>query len=87
MTQGIAYGEETGDFFVGSAVGSAADGAIVRGTVNAGADTIRAGRGNDTINEAGDGARDTIDCGKGTDTVTADSNDRVARNCETVNGP
>jgi len=48
------------------------------GTVNAGADTIKAGPGGDPINEAGDDAVDTIDCGSGTDTVVADANDRVA---------
>ena len=48
-----------------------------------GTDTLRGGGGRDTINAKG-GGRDTIDCGSGRDTVTADRNDKVARNCEVV---
>jgi len=33
---------------------------------------------------AADGLRDFIDCGPGEDTVTADSRDRIKRNCEIV---
>ena len=48
-----------------------------------GPDRIRAGLGDDTI-VANDGTRDLIDCGPGEDTVTADSRDRISRNCENV---
>ncbi len=49
-----------------------------------GADTFQGHDGNETV-EAVDGAgTDTITCGDGTDTVTADWNDTVAADCETV---
>ena len=48
-----------------------------------GTDLLDGGPGNDTIN-ARDGQRDTIRCGTGKDTVTADKNDAVDRDCETI---
>jgi Ca2+-binding RTX toxin-like protein len=49
-----------------------------------GADVVSAGAGNDSI-EAHDGSVDRINCGSGhRDRVTADDNDRVAKNCERV---
>jgi Ca2+-binding RTX toxin-like protein len=50
---------------------------------DAGNDTIWGENDPDTIN-AVDGEVDTIDCGSGDDTVTADPEDNVAANCETV---
>jgi thermitase len=55
-------------------------------------DTIYGGGGEDTISGendpdtiyAVDGRIDTIDCGSGDDTVTADPEDNVAANCESV---
>jgi Ca2+-binding RTX toxin-like protein len=46
-------------------------------------DTISAGDGADTVS-AVDGSADTIACGAGADTVYADTQDSVAKNCETV---
>ncbi len=40
--------------------------------------------GNDTI-DVRDGEVDSVDCGAGTDTVTADADDVIAPNCESVN--
>ena len=40
--------------------------------------------GNDTI-DARDGERDSVTCGAGADTVTADPEDAVAPDCETIN--
>jgi subtilase family protein/hemolysin type calcium-binding protein/uncharacterized protein DUF11/WD40 repeat protein len=62
---------------------------ILRG--RAGNDLLDGGKGNDTL-EGGAGndrviggpGRDTIRCGPGKDRVTADSKDRVAKDCETV---
>jgi Ca2+-binding RTX toxin-like protein len=48
-----------------------------------GRDVITGGGGADRI-LARDGNRDRIDCGSGRDSVSADSTDRVARNCERV---
>jgi RTX calcium-binding nonapeptide repeat (4 copies)/FG-GAP-like repeat len=55
-------------------------------TPGAGADQVKGGGGDDSIS-ARDGTRDTIDCGSGRDKVTADRNDRVDRNCESVRRP
>jgi Ca2+-binding RTX toxin-like protein len=52
-------------------------------TGGSGADSISGAAGNDTIN-ARDRAKDSIRCGSGKDKVTADKNDQVARDCETV---
>ncbi len=78
-------GGQGNDRIVGGSGGDMVD--VGAGTVNAGADNVSSGRGNDTINEAGDGRVDTINCGSGNDTVTADANDNVARNCESVTTP
>jgi CSLREA domain-containing protein len=48
-----------------------------------GRDLLEGGLGNDTI-VARDKSFDTIRCGAGRDTVTADRNDKVAKDCETV---
>jgi Ca2+-binding RTX toxin-like protein len=48
-----------------------------------GADTIRAGDGDDRIQQ-NDGVRDDIVCGPGADQVIADSSDLVAGDCESV---
>lgn len=77
-------GGQGGDVIRGSSGGDTID--VGQGTVNAGADNVKAGRGNDTINEAGDGAVDTIDCGLGLDTVIADANDKTMR-CEMKTTP
>jgi len=52
-----------------------------------GRDNISAGSGNDRIAVRGDGQRDTVRCGRGRDRVTADRQDRVARDCERVSRP
>jgi Ca2+-binding RTX toxin-like protein len=50
-----------------------------------GDDTLRGGRGNDTIDASGNespGGRDKVDCGKGNnDTASVNPNDRV-RHCD-----
>jgi Ca2+-binding RTX toxin-like protein len=50
-----------------------------------GRDVISAGRGNDRIDVRG-GGRDVVRCGPGFDRVRASRDDRVARDCEIVNG-
>jgi hypothetical protein len=50
-----------------------------------GADVIRSGRGNDRVRVRGGGS-DLVRCGPGRDRVRASRNDRVARDCEIVNG-
>ncbi len=57
-----------------------------------GRDTLNGGAGNDTIDardnqktRAG-GKGDKVNCGTGVDRVRANSNDRISRNCEFVNG-
>lgn len=54
------------------------------GTVPEGADNIKTGAGDDTINGVDDGSVDRIKCGTGEDTVTAGPEDIVAANCEDV---
>ena len=49
----------------------------------AGIDRISGGSGNDRVS-ARDGRRDRITCGAGRDRVTADREDSVSRDCETV---
>jgi Ca2+-binding RTX toxin-like protein len=51
----------------------------------AGSDTLIGGGGNDTIN-ARNGVAGHVTCGGGTDVVTADPDDTVAADCETVDG-
>ena len=60
--------------------GGSGDDAITGG---GGRDRIRAGSGDDAVS-ARDGRRDRIRCGRGNDTVVADGEDRVHRDCETV---
>jgi hypothetical protein len=51
-------------------------------SANPGQDTVRAGRGNDTI-QAQAGFNDVINCGAGTDTVEYDRGlGKVAADCE-----
>lgn len=54
---------------------------------DAGADKIEGGDGNDTIGVQGDGSVDEVSCGIGADTVSADREDRVAADCESVTRP
>lgn len=56
---------------------------VLRGTK--GPDVINAGGGNDRIDVRG-GRRDVVRCGRGRDRVRATRADRVARDCEVVNG-
>jgi hypothetical protein len=72
---------------------SVADARTIRGTAKADtlrgtakADRILGLAGADRINARG-GGTDRVSCGSGFDRVTADSSDRVARNCERVARP
>jgi hypothetical protein len=49
-----------------------------------GEDVVNGGRGSDWITVGGDGRRDFVRCGPGRDSVLADTEDRVARDCERV---
>jgi peptidoglycan/xylan/chitin deacetylase (PgdA/CDA1 family) len=50
-----------------------------------GHDTLRGGPGDDLL-VAADGAADTVDCGPGRDLARVDALDRVAANCEEIEG-
>ena len=50
----------------------------------AGRDVLSGGSGDDRLAAQADGARDTLLCGAGADTVTAELDDVVAPDCETV---
>jgi len=52
--------------------------------VNTDVESVRGGRGNDTINIA-DGATGSVDCGAGVDHVRADVSDEVGSSCEAEN--
>lgn len=56
-------------------------------TGNSASNYITVGRGNDTINVAGDpGSADFVECFQGTDNLTKDADDTHTVDCETVNG-
>ena len=69
-----------GDAGVDALYGGAGKDRLVGG---ADADKLFGGAGRDVIS-ARDGSRDRIDCGSGRDKVSADRDDKVARNCEVV---
>jgi hypothetical protein len=81
----IVIGGGLGDILAGTAGAQRIDGRGGPDTLDGGpdADTIAGGAGNDKI-LARDGAVDTITCGADVDEVTADWNDTVDPDCETV---
>jgi hypothetical protein len=81
----ILRGGGNTDTLVGAAGAQTIDGRNGNDTLDGGpdADAIAGGPGNDTI-LARDGAVDTITCGLDVDSVTADWNDAVDADCETV---
>jgi hypothetical protein len=82
------------EVIIGGAMSDTLTGASGRQTINGGggADTLDGGADGDGVNGAAgddtisarDGAVDNIACGDGADTVTADWNDAVGADCETV---
>ena len=70
------HGSGGGDTLAGGGGGDEIDG-------GAGSDTVDGGAGDDTI-LVRDGEVDTVACGSESDSVTADDNDSVAADCETV---
>ncbi len=82
------YGTEADDKLTGSAVANTIDGAGGADRIDGGAgqDDLFGGDGPDTI-AARDGEIDRVECGGGNDTVTADRNDVVAADCESVAKP
>jgi Ca2+-binding RTX toxin-like protein len=81
----VILGWTLGDSFTGTTGKQTIDGRGGDDTIDGGpdADVLAGGAGNDTI-LARDGAVDTITCGADTDEVTADWNDTVAADCESV---
>ena len=76
------------DFLEGGLGDGTIDGGAGNDTIRlrgGGAVVVRAGAGRDTIFARG-GSRATISCGSGRDTATVDAGDKVARDCELVNG-
>jgi len=76
------------DFLEGGLGDGTIDGGAGNDTIRlrgGGAVAVRAGAGRDTIFARG-GSRATIRCGAGRDVATVDAGDKVARDCELVNG-
>ncbi len=81
----ILYGDSGNDYLFGAMDNDTLYGGSGNDTLEGadGTDTYYGGPGDDVI-EAFDGVAEIIDCGPGYDTVTADVNDTVASNCESV---
>ena len=81
----VLLGGSLGDSFTGAAGVQTLSGRGGNDALDAGpgADVVSGGDGDDTI-AARDGAVDDVSCGTGVDTVSADWNDTVAADCETV---